>query len=93
MDYIQKIVTNYYNLTIEEMNSRKRTQNIVFPRQIAMYLCRKLMDVSQPEVGRFFGGRDHTTVIHSCEKISAELEYDAQLRETIALLEKTIKGE
>jgi len=93
MDYIQKIVSNHYSLSIEEMNSRKRTQNIVFPRQVAMYLCRKLMDVSQPEVGRFFGGRDHTTVIHSCEKISAELEYDAQLRETIAQLEKTIKGE
>jgi len=93
MDYIQTIVANHYNLTTEEINSRKRTQNIVFPRQIAMYLCRKLMDVSQPEVGKFFGGRDHTTVIHSCEKISAELEYDIQLKEAISLLEKIIKGE
>lgn len=91
--YIQKIVSNHFGLTHEELNSRRRTQNIVFPRQIAMYLCRKLMDVSLPDVGGFFGGRDHTTVIHSCEKIAAELEYDAKLREIIAELERTIKGE
>jgi len=91
--YIQKIVSNYFKLSIEELNSRRRTQNIVFPRQIAMYLCRKLLEVSLPEVGIHFGGRDHTTVIHSCEKIANELEYDKQLRETIAELEKQINGD
>jgi chromosomal replication initiator protein len=91
--FIQKIVSSHFNLTHEELNSRRRTQNIVFPRQIAMYLCRKLMDVSLPDVGNFFGGRDHTTVIHSCEKIAAELEYDEKLRVTVAELERLIKGE
>jgi len=91
--YIQKIVSSHFSLTPEELNSRRRTQNIVFPRQIAMYLCRKLMEVSLPDVGKMFGGRDHTTVIHSCEKIAAELEYDAKLHEIIAELERTIKGE
>jgi chromosomal replication initiator protein len=91
--YIQQIVASHFNLTTLELNGRRRTQNIVFPRQIAMYLCRKLMDVSLPDVGGFFGGRDHTTVIHSCEKIAAELEYDEKLRNTIAELERNIKGE
>jgi len=91
--YIQKVVAQHHDLTPADLNSRKRTQNIVHPRQIAMYLCRKLMDVSQPEVGKFFGGRDHTTVIHSCDKIAAEMEYDQALREKVALLEREIKGE
>ncbi|MCL2204568.1 MAG: chromosomal replication initiator protein DnaA [Defluviitaleaceae bacterium] len=91
--YIQKIVSAHFKLTPEELNSRRRTQKIVFPRQIAMYLCRKLLEVSLPDVGNFFGGFDHTTVIHSCDKIANELEYDEKLRETVAELERTIKGE
>lgn len=85
--YIQEVVSKHFGLTIEELNSRRRTQNIVFPRQIAMYLCRKLMDISLPDAGKFFK-RDHSTVIHSCEKIAAELEYDENLQITIAELEK-----
>jgi chromosomal replication initiator protein len=91
--YIKQIVASHFNISPEDMNSRRRTQDIVFPRQIAMYLCRKLMTISQPEVGKAFGGRDHSTVIHSCEKVAAELEYDTQLREVIAELERVIKGE
>jgi chromosomal replication initiator protein len=58
-----------------------------------MYLSRKILDVSLPDVGDFFGGRDHSTVIHSCDKIANELENDAHLRNVVNELERKIKGE
>ena len=91
--YIQQVVASHYNLSTDDLNSRKRTQNIVYPRQIAMYLSRKILEVSLPILGDFFGGRDHSTVIHSCEKIANELENDARLRGVVNELEKKIKGE
>ncbi|MCL2357209.1 MAG: chromosomal replication initiator protein DnaA [Defluviitaleaceae bacterium] len=93
MDYIRKTVAERFGVSIEEINGRKRTQKLVMPRQIAMYLCRKLMDIPLPAVGEFFGGRDHTTVIHSCNKITNELEFDEKLRLTVEELEIMIKGE
>ena len=93
MDYIQQVVASHFKLTTEDLNSRRRTQNIVFPRQIAMYLCRKIMDRSLPDVGRFFGGRDHSTVIHSCEKIASEIETDEKLRILVEELEIRIRGD
>ena len=67
---IIKVVADHYNVKEEELFNKKRTQNIAFPRQIAMYLCRELADLSYPRIGELFGGRDHTTVIHAYEKIS-----------------------
>ena len=93
MEYIRQTVADHFKLSIEDLNSRKRTQVIVTPRQIAMYLCRKLLDASLPDVGKFFGGRDHTTVIHSCNKITNELELDEKMRLTVEGLEIQIKGE
>ena len=93
MGYIQQVVASHFKLTTEDLNGRKRTQAIVLPRQIAMYLCRKLLDKSLPDVGKFFGGRDHSTVIHSCEKIANELEMDEKLRILIEDLEIRIRGE
>lgn len=93
MEYIQQVVAAHFKLTTADLNGRKRTQSIVFPRQIAMYLCRKIMDKSLPEVGNFFGGRDHSTVIHSCEKIANELEIDEKLRLLVDELEIRIRGE
>jgi len=93
MDYIADVVSSHFKVTRDDLNGRKRTQNIVLPRQISMYLCRKILDVSLPDVGKFFGGRDHTTVIHSCEKIAGELETDEKLRLTVEDLEIRIKGE
>jgi len=92
MDYIQQIVAAHFKLTTDELNSRKRTQAIVYPRQIAMYLCRKIMDMSLPDVGKFFGGRDHSTVIHSCEKIAHEVENDEKTRALLESLELRIMG-
>ena len=91
--YIQQIVAAHYNITTADLSGRKRTQSIVLPRQIAMYLSRKLLDVSLPDVGKYFGGRDHSTVIHSCEKIANEIESDEKLRVIVNDLEKNIKGD
>ena len=91
--YIQQVVANHHNLTVDDLIKKSRAQNIVYPRQIAMYLCRKILDVSQPEVGKFFGGKDHTTVIHSCEKIANELESNNELKRVVNELERKIKGE
>ena len=93
MEYIQEVVAAHFKITVDDLNGRKRTQSIVLPRQIAMFLCRKILDVSLPDVGRFFGKRDHTTVIHSCDKIAGELEIDEKLRLIVEELEIRIKGE
>ena len=91
--YIQQVVAAHYNLTTADLSGRKRNQAIVLPRQIAMYLSRKLLEVSLPEVGKYFGGRDHSTVIHSCEKIGNEIEADEKLRDIVNDLERSIKGD
>jgi chromosomal replication initiator protein len=90
--YIQQVVASYYGLTVDDLKSRKRTQKIVYPRQIAMYLSRKILDVSLPECGKQFK-RDHSTVIHSCDKVAAELEMDGNLQNVVNELERKIKGE
>jgi len=90
VDYIQKVVANYFNLSIEDINSKKRSQNIVLPRQIAMYLCRKLLSNSMPKLGAAFGGRDHSTVIHSCNKITELMEGDTKVRDIVTEIEKLI---
>ncbi|HCL4439435.1 chromosomal replication initiation protein [Clostridium botulinum] len=90
IDIIQEVVANYYNLKIEELKSARRTRNIAFPRQIAMYLSRKLTDMSLPKIGEEFGGRDHTTVIHAYEKISNNLKKDESLQNAIKELNKRI---
>ena len=93
IEYVRQLVSDYFNLSIDDINGRKRTRNIVFPRQIAMYLCRKILpDASLPQIGTVFGGRDHTTVMHSCDKIAGELEYDQKLQDIILDLERKILG-
>jgi len=91
--HIQQVVATHFNITTADLEGRKRTQGIVLPRQIAMYLSRKLLDVSLPDVGKYFGGRDHSTVIHSCEKIANEIETDEKLRDIVNDLERNIKGD
>lgn len=91
IELIQDIVASYYNLKIEELTSSRRTRSIAHPRQIAMYLSRKLTDMSLPKIGEEFGGRDHTTVIHAYEKISNNIKTDQNLENTINDLIKKIK--
>ena len=83
IDIIQDIVSSYFNLRVEDLKSQRRTRNVAYPRQIAMYLSRKLTDMSLPKIGEEFGGRDHTTVIHAYEKISENLKTDDSLQHTI----------
>ena len=67
---IQRMVAEYYDIRLGDMTSKQRPNNIAFPRQIAMYLCREMTDLSLPKIGELFGGRDHTTVIHAYEKVN-----------------------
>lgn len=90
VDLIQDVVASYYNLRIEDFKSKRRTRNVAFPRQIAMYLSRELTDLSLPRIGDEFGGRDHTTVIHAYDKISKCLEEDEALKQTINELNKRL---
>ncbi|SFD18826.1 chromosomal replication initiator protein DnaA [Clostridium uliginosum] len=90
IDSIQDIVANYFNLKVEELKSQRRTRNVAYPRQIAMYLTRKLTDMSLPKIGEEFGGRDHTTVIHAYEKISENLKSDESLQHTVADITKKV---
>ena len=83
IDIIQDVVAAYFNLRVEDLKSQRRTRNVAYPRQIAMYLSRKLTDMSLPKIGEEFGGRDHTTVIHAYEKISESLNNDESLQHTI----------
>lgn len=87
---IIKVVADHYNVKQDELFNKKRTQNIAFPRQVAMYLCRELADLSYPRIGELFGGRDHTTVIHAYEKISnfknSNLTFQNELQEIIEIL-------
>ena len=69
VDSIQKLVANYYNLPVSELKSKNNSHQIAFPRQIAMYLCKQLTRCSLPEIGRRFGGKHHSTVIHAVQKI------------------------
>ncbi|NLL53141.1 MAG: chromosomal replication initiator protein DnaA [Peptococcaceae bacterium] len=83
VEMIQKVVADHYKLTVQEFKMRKRTRSVTFPRQIAMYLCRELTDLSLLQIGEEFGGRDHTTVIHACDKIN-------ELKNKDPLVEKSI---
>ncbi|MBS3976660.1 MAG: chromosomal replication initiator protein DnaA [Syntrophomonadaceae bacterium] len=80
---IQETVANHFTLRNEDFKSKRRTREVAFPRQIAMYLCRELTDSSLPRIGDAFGGRDHTTVIHAIEKISKDISIDPTLSQTI----------
>ena len=90
-DVIQEIVARHYNIRVEDIQGNKKTKNIAFPRQISMYLCRKMLDISLPKIGESFGGRDHTTIIYGISKIEKQMEQDEDLKKTIIQLEKEIK--
>ncbi|PLX88919.1 MAG: chromosomal replication initiator protein DnaA [Desulfuromonas sp.] len=90
IDYIQKVVSNYYHIKISDLKSSKRLKTLVLPRQISMYLSRKLTSCSFPEIGNKFGGKDHSTIIHAIKKIDEKIEKDIQLKNTVEKLMSTI---
>lgn len=90
IDSIQKMVADYFKMKVSDMKSPRRMKSLVFPRQIAMYLCKKHANASFPEIGEKFGGKDHTTVIHAVRKIEANISTNAKLKEDLELLSKKL---
>ncbi|MDE3018267.1 MAG: chromosomal replication initiator protein DnaA [Nitrospirota bacterium] len=90
MDDIEEAVATRFHVKVAELKSRRRSKTLVHPRQIAMYLCREMTDASFPEIGRHFGGKDHTTIIHACKQIAKAKEADNTLRATLESLKDQI---
>ncbi|MBC7338871.1 MAG: chromosomal replication initiator protein DnaA [Firmicutes bacterium] len=90
---IQEVVAEYYGLRPADLTAKKRTHAVAFPRQVAMYLCRELTDLSLPRIGEEFGGRDHTTVLHACDKVSRQLKEDPDLADTVAALTERLRSQ
>lgn len=91
IETIQKVVAEYFSLSYADLKGKKRTKAISFPRQLAMYIAREITEYSTTELGMEFGGRDHTTVMHGCQKIEERLKAEPSLESTIMKLTKLIK--
>ena len=91
VDTIQKNVADFFNISLNDLRAQRRNKNLVFPRQIAMYLSRKLTSLSLPEIGNAFGGKDHTTVLHSYRKINEKITRNSELKNTIEKLTTALK--
>jgi len=91
IELIQKIVSDYFGLSYKDLRGKRRTKAVAFPRQVAMYLSRELTEYSTTEVGAEFGGRDHTTVMHACQKIEDRMKLDPNIEPTLQTLLKQIK--
>jgi chromosomal replication initiator protein len=91
IDIIKKVVAEYYSVKIDDMSAKIRTKEIANARQVAMYISRELTPASLPKIGEEFGGRDHTTVIHACEKIRQGLKEDRELDEAVKNILKGLK--
>ncbi|HHU37206.1 MAG TPA: chromosomal replication initiator protein DnaA [Treponema sp.] len=91
VDIIQKVVAEYFSLSYSDLRGKKRTKAISFPRQIAMYIAREITEYSTTELGIEFGGRDHSTVMHGCQKIEERLKAEPSLETTIQKLNQLIK--
>ena len=88
---IQEAVSDRFGMTVSELCSQKRSQSIAYPRQVAMYLSRELTDASLPKIGKEFGGRDHTTVIHATSKITRMISEDRSVYNLVQDLTARIK--
>ncbi len=91
IEQIQKVVAANYKLSVDQLVSKSNSREVAFPRQIAMYLCKKLTKHSYPEIGRAFGGKHHTTVIHSCEKIKSLSLADAVFQKRLLNLSESLQ--
>jgi len=91
VDQIQKAVSEYFKVLPQELKSKRRTSDVTLPRQIAMYICREMTGLSLPVIGMEFGGRDHTTVLHSCKKITNLVERDRHLRNIVSEIKTNLR--
>jgi len=90
IEVIQKKVAEHYDIRLADMTSKRRPENIAFPRQIAMYLSRLMTESSLSTIGEAFGGRDHGTVLHACRLVKDRMEVDANIRQIVSYLEKQL---
>lgn len=90
ISYIQEVVSKYFNIKSSDLISQKRSNDVAFPRQIAMFLCRDLIGTSLPKIGEEFGGRDHTTVMFACKKIQKEIEKNSETKLIVENVKKLI---
>ena len=90
---VKKYVCRHFNIKQVDMESAKRSRDLAFPRQIAMYICRDMTDLSLPKIGAAFGNRDHTTVLHAVEKISTEIRLNETLKNVVLQIEDTIRDD
>lgn len=90
VEMVQQAVADFYNLKISDLKSHRRHQSLALPRHIAMYLCKKHLEASLPEIGERFGGKDHTTVLHAVQKIQSHLETNTSLKGDVILLQKSL---
>src|SRR5437870_1327434 len=90
---IQRATAEFFGIRVEDMKAKRRTKGIAFPRQVAMYLSRELTDASLPRIGEEFGGRDHTTVMHACDRVRGAVTQDAHLAAGIKNLVNSFQTE
>lgn len=90
IDVIQRKVADHFDIRLADMTSKRRPENIAFPRQIAMFLARQLTESSFSSIGDAFGGRDHGTVLHACRLVKGRMEVDATVRHVVLFLEKQL---
>jgi chromosomal replication initiator protein len=91
VDFIQRCVVEEFGTTLHDLKTKRRNKNIVLPRQVAMYLSREFTDLSLPEIGEYFGGKDHTTVLHSYNKIKMEIHTKELLKSRVERIISVIK--
>ena len=91
MEIIQRVVAEHYHLSLNDLKSKKKTKSVVYPRQLAMYIIREITEYTTTEIGQAFGGKDHTTVMHSCERIADQIKADPGVDSTIQSLIRNIK--
>jgi chromosomal replication initiator protein len=90
IEVIQKKVAEHYDIRLADMTSKRRPENIAFPRQVAMFLSRQMTESSLSSIGEAFGGRDHGTVLHACRLVKDRMEVDANIRQVVSYLEKQL---
>ena len=91
IEFIQRKVAEHFDIRLADMTSKRRPENIAFPRQVAMYLSRQLTESSLNTIGDAFGGRDHGTVLHACKLVKGRMEVDSNVRQQVSFLEKQLQ--
>lgn len=91
-NYIKEVTAQYFNVTSEDLESKRRHKAVTVPRQVAMYIIREVTDLSLPKIGDHFGGRDHSTVLHSCDKVLNEMKSDQNFKSLIQRIMNEIKS-